>query len=385
MLSALCYLHACLPQIVHGNLSCDTCFISYNGLIKIGALAPDAIHRTLRSHRNESKANFHFIAPECRDDNSTSSSGNGSVGSGSSSSANDLSSTRNLSPAADVYSFGMCALQMAALEIAIDESTGQISNESIQKTIDNLDNSQQRDLIRQCLQPDPSLRPTARELIFHSVIYEVPSLRLFCASSILNSCASYNLSQEQVNEEHIRKMISSPTENGRVLADLRYNDEQQNSIMKQFKITDFKKSDLDKFLEDVKNGGCPLTAVICTLRQPLISKARTLSPEMMNEEGRRMTTPDNPYDEETRRIVHVNCTMQNMILDPQHVKYVMKIIVKLDDKINRQLTCELINEEFDPAAVSQELVYYGFINKVCFHYFFRDLGDFNYFLFDVGG
>lgn len=37
ILSALSFLHACSPPIIHGNLTSDTVFIQHNGLIKIGS------------------------------------------------------------------------------------------------------------------------------------------------------------------------------------------------------------------------------------------------------------------------------------------------------------------------------------------------------------
>lgn len=37
ILSALSFLHACSPPIIHGNLTSDTIFIQHNGLIKIGS------------------------------------------------------------------------------------------------------------------------------------------------------------------------------------------------------------------------------------------------------------------------------------------------------------------------------------------------------------
>jgi len=63
ILSALSYLHSCSPPIVHGNLTCDTIFIQHNGLIKIGSVAPDAIHQHVKTCR-EGMKNTHFIAPE---------------------------------------------------------------------------------------------------------------------------------------------------------------------------------------------------------------------------------------------------------------------------------------------------------------------------------
>jgi len=38
ILSALSFLHACSPPIIHGNLTSDTIFIQHNGLIKIGSV-----------------------------------------------------------------------------------------------------------------------------------------------------------------------------------------------------------------------------------------------------------------------------------------------------------------------------------------------------------
>lgn len=63
ILSALSYLHSCSPPIIHGNLTCDTIFIQHNGLVKIGSVAPDAIHHHVKTCRENMK-NMHFIAPE---------------------------------------------------------------------------------------------------------------------------------------------------------------------------------------------------------------------------------------------------------------------------------------------------------------------------------
>lgn len=57
------YLHGCVPPIVHGNLTCDTIFIQHNGLVKIGSVAPDAIHNHVKTCR-ENMRNMHLIAPE---------------------------------------------------------------------------------------------------------------------------------------------------------------------------------------------------------------------------------------------------------------------------------------------------------------------------------
>ncbi|UXI17065.1 carboxylase [Sarcoptes scabiei] len=330
-LSALCYLHSSQPPIVHGNINCDTIFISYNGLIKIGAIAPDAIHRHVKTVRTDAKTNLHFVAPE-----------------------QGVGQDSSVLPPVDIYSFGMCALEMAALEIPTDkESSNHVTEDIIQMTLNSLDNHLQRDFITQCLRKDPALRPTARDLLFHPIIFEVPTLRLFCAHSILNNPS---LQPEQLTEEAISRFLCFQNQNDRVLAEIKR--EQRVIVYKQ---SDFPSRELEKLLDEVKNGAYPLTAVMPTTRPPLVSRQRTISPEVIDDAHKVINTPDNPYDEETRRIVYINCSMQPLASDESCLD--VKIVIKLDDKINRTLTCEIYRDQFVPPNISQELVYFGFINK----------------------
>ena len=55
----------------------------------------------------------------------------------------------------------------------------------ITKTIDGLENPQQRDFIRQCLQSS-SQRPGVRQLLLHPVLFEVHSLKLLATHALLN-------------------------------------------------------------------------------------------------------------------------------------------------------------------------------------------------------
>ena len=96
-------------------------------------------------------------------------------------------------PAIDIYSFGMCALEMAALEIQGNGDSGTVvTDENINKTIESLDDAQQKDFIRKCLQTDPLKRPSARELLFHPVLFEVHSLKLLAAHALVNSASKYS-------------------------------------------------------------------------------------------------------------------------------------------------------------------------------------------------
>jgi len=178
ILSALRYLHSCSPPIIHGNLTCDTIFIQHNGLVKIGSVAPDAIHHHVKSCRDNIK-NMHFVAPEY---------------------GGALSS---LTSKADVYSFGMCALEMAALEIQGNGDSGTLVTEDhINRTIDSLeqDETPLHDFIRKCLHHDPERRPTARELLFHPVLFEVPSLKLLSAHALVQSAGCQNLCKIILNK-----------------------------------------------------------------------------------------------------------------------------------------------------------------------------------------
>ena len=62
-----------------------------------------------------------------------------------------------------------------------------VTEESIQKTIDGLEDEMQKDFIRKCLRKNPEDRPTARELLFHPVLFEVHSLKLLAAHILVNT------------------------------------------------------------------------------------------------------------------------------------------------------------------------------------------------------
>lgn len=97
-----------------------------------------------------------------------------------------------MTPAADIYSFGICALEMAALEIQGNGDSGNVvTEENIARTIDSLEDEQQKDFIRKCLLENPSSRPKARELLFHPLLFEVHSLKLLAAHCLVKNSGKY--------------------------------------------------------------------------------------------------------------------------------------------------------------------------------------------------
>ncbi|RLU21867.1 hypothetical protein DMN91_006244 [Ooceraea biroi] len=316
ILSALSYLHSCSPPIIHGNLTCDTIFIQHNGLIKIGSVAPDTIHHHIKTCRMYMK-NMHFVAPEY---------GN------------------SVTPAIDIYSFGMCALEMAALEIQGNGDTGTIvTEENIQKTIESLDDVQQKDFIRKCLQVDPLSRPSARELLFHPVLFEVHSLKVLAAHALVNSATNIS---ETISYEMLQRLYGPDT----VVAEIKY----QGVPPQQIRLSDIPMEKLEKFIEDVKFGIYPLTAFMAKLPPPV--RPRAISPEVT--ESVKSVTPE-PVDVESRRVVNMMCNVKPR---EDSNELLMTILLRMDDKMNRQLTCP-VSQMDTSMLLAQELVHFGFINE----------------------
>lgn len=163
---------------------------------------------------------------------------------------------------------------MAALEIQGNGDSGTlVTDEHIQRTIDSLEDDQQKDFIQKCLHEDPSRRATARDLLFHSILFDVHSLKLLAAHSVVKSARKFiyysnilsesvlvrwfqtdrnmyirslftaNLS-ETIIDERMQRLYKSNT----VLADI-----QRISGLIEFKLSDVPSAEkLEKLVEDVK-------------------------------------------------------------------------------------------------------------------------------------
>ena len=314
ILSALSYLHSCNPPITHGNLACDTIFIQHNGLIKIGSVAPDAMHH-VKTYRKDIK-NMHCIAPEYADP--------GAFG-----------------PPIDIYSFGICALEIAALGFQGNggESSVHVTEENIRRTLESLENKRQRDFMYQCIKKEPELRPNARELLFHPILFEVHSLKLLAAHTFVKSLS---ILPENLTDEAFIKRINPNT----VFAEINC----QEPV--QWKRSQVPNLELEKFLEDVRNGIYPLTAF--TMPDPP-TKPRPKTPEVDNQQ--KLEDQDST-DVESRMVTSSLCNIKK----DDSSKYHITLQLKMDDKMNRQLTADFTKDD-NAENLAQELVHYGFINK----------------------
>ncbi|XP_005105106.1 nuclear receptor-binding protein [Aplysia californica] len=317
ILSALSYLHSCDPPIIHGNLTTETIYIQHNGLIKIGSVAPDAIHHHVKTYSEDLK-NMHYSAPEYED-------------------------SEQMTTKVDIYSFGMCALEMATLGFQPNGDSPGAQKDVISQSLELVENPLQKDFLHSCLQRDPKIRLTARELLFHKVLFEVHSLKLVAAHKIVKCNA---LLAENLTETSHAAKTDDPN---RVIAEIH----RANGQVVQWKVSQTPVLELDKLLDDVKNGIYPLTAF--SMSYPPASRPRAISPEVA--ESVKSETPE-PYDVETRMIVSMTCQVLRL---EDHPHPQLTLLVRFDDQINRQLQCEITNDSGE--SLADDLVYHGFINE----------------------
>uniref|UniRef100_A0A8C1FZC3 Nuclear receptor binding protein 2b n=1 Tax=Cyprinus carpio TaxID=7962 RepID=A0A8C1FZC3_CYPCA len=290
LLPLISYLHSCDPPIIHGNLTCDTIFIQHNGLIKIGSVwhrlfvNEGGVRGKLHQNRDD-KRNLHFFSPEygsCEDDY-----------------------------AIDIFSFGICALEMAVLEIQANGDSV-VSKEAISNAGQSLEDPLMREFTQMCVRHNPRLRPTAHDLLFHRVLFEVHSLKLLAAHCLINNQCKYS---------HV-----SPLE-------------------------------LDKFLEDVKNGIYPLMNFASTRPHP-VPRALSMSQEQV--ETLKTPTPE-PQEAETRKVVQMHCNLES---NEETTKTHLTLFLKLDDKLHRQLSCDIMPSEFNHIDYFLQIIFLSSLHHI---------------------
>ncbi|XP_047313080.1 probable serine/threonine-protein kinase WNK4 isoform X2 [Impatiens glandulifera] len=144
ILSGLVYLHEHDPPVIHRDLKCDNIFVNgHLGQVKIGDLGLAAIlHNSRTAHSVIGTPEF--MAPELYDEN-----------------YNEL---------VDVYSFGMCLLELFTCEYPYSECTNpaqiykKVTSGKLPRAFYKIENVEVLQFIRKCLEP-ASKRKSAKELL----------------------------------------------------------------------------------------------------------------------------------------------------------------------------------------------------------------------------
>ncbi|XP_057648287.1 nuclear receptor-binding protein 2 isoform X1 [Chionomys nivalis] len=349
ILSALSFLHACSPPIIHGNLTSDTIFIQHNGLIKIGSVwyrifsnaLPDDLRSPIRAEREELR-NLHFFPPEY-----------GEVNDGT---------------AVDIFSFGMCALEMAVLEIQANGDT-RVTEEAIARARHSLSDPNMREgfaapLRREDVVIGPVGSRVFRDLSRARIFHPPPTFPLnhlgihpllpgpgpcppaLCPQPPLPPSALRDLMPENVVEEKTKAMDLHA-----VLAEM----PQPHGPPMQWRYSEVSFLELDKFLEDVRNGIYPLMNFAAA--RPL-GLPRVLAPPP--EEAQKVKTPTpEPFDSETRKVVQMQCNLER---SEDKARWHLTLLLVLEDRLHRQLTYDLLPTD-SAQDLAAELVHYGFLHE----------------------
>ncbi|XP_077211168.1 putative serine/threonine-protein kinase WNK11 isoform X2 [Tasmannia lanceolata] len=162
ILRGLEYLHTHDPCIIHRDLNCSNVFINGNtGQVKIGDLGLAAI--VGKSHSAHSMLGTpEFMAPELYEENYT--------------------------ELVDIYSFGMCVLEMVTLEIPYSECDSvvkiykKVTSGVRPQAMNKVKDPEVRDFIERCL-ARPRARPSATELLKEDPFFEGPGEDLYSCST----------------------------------------------------------------------------------------------------------------------------------------------------------------------------------------------------------
>lgn len=115
--------------------------------------------------------------------------------------------------------------------------------------------------------------------------------------------------------------------------------------------------ELEKFVEDVKNGVYPILNWEEGTSARESARPRAVSPDQCDK-SEKSETPE-PYEVEQRSIVDIECKIEKTADDgPIN----LTLTLKLEDKMNRQLVTELSDGD-TAMAMTEELVKYGLINE----------------------
>lgn len=278
LVNVFIFLHSFQPPLIHGHLRRDNVYIQSNGAVKLSMTPPYLI----RDFINRMNTNFE-------------------------------SSTK-----IDISLFGKLAMDLLFLNSKL------CIEKDFEKHLAEIKNEHQRDFFKTCvLQPETV---SMRDLLFHPILFEVPSLKILAAHVVINHFDNYDKIFD--DDHNLSKVIATIC---------------SEPVRRRHLRTD----NLDQLLDEVKNGVHPLIVISGNIPKP--SDQYPFRPENKLPER---------YPREPRRIIdhslEVNALTNGL--------YEIILILKFDNNSFRKLKSQITT--FDtPEIITNELVTLNLIHK----------------------
>lgn len=323
ILSALNYLHK--NDIVHGNLSLATIFIQHNGLVKIGSVSPDAIHDHVKTTIGaQDTERLHYAAPE-------------------------FAVAGIVQTSADIYAFGICALEMLNLDLLANGDSRRVNQDSITRAMQGL-NEFRKEFISSCLEKDPLQRVTASALMKSKVLQEVFTLTVLSAVAL-----NQRISQEEVEELVSQRHHSSRNNPELILAE---TFSAKNRELIPYRSSQAPNLDVDKLFEeimlDLPNFNESRPSAVHSPQKKDDSHLRAVAPSSQSSSERNSSL----FEKEIRKILCVHCDIKTM----DGEKHELQLRLTFEDKMDRELTSEL-KEDDEAKTLAWDLVFNGLASE----------------------
>ncbi|XP_006775240.1 PREDICTED: nuclear receptor-binding protein 2 [Myotis davidii] len=184
------------------------------------------------------------------------------------------------------------------MAVLVTQANGdtRVTEEAIARARHSLSDPNMREFILSCLARDPAHRPSAHNLLFHRVLFEVHSLKLLAAHCFIQHqcrCPGPRFS--------IWLALLRPAPQAR-----RAGQPPSCAFHARARYSEVSCMELDKFLEDVRNGIYPLMNFAAA--RPL-GLPRVLAPPPEEAQKAKTPTPE-PFDSETRKVIQMQCNLE---------------------------------------------------------------------------
>ncbi|GAX85629.1 hypothetical protein CEUSTIGMA_g13044.t1 [Chlamydomonas eustigma] len=202
ILQGLVYLHGHNPPIIHRDLKCDNIFVNgASGVIKLGDLGLATLWRGLTTPQSV-LGTPEFMAPELYEE--------------------------KYNEKVDVYSFGMCMLELTTMEYPYAECKNaaqiyrKVTTGVLPGGLAKVENQALKEFIELCISHDPAQRPEARQLLKHSFFETIRSGKMSCPGVDKAICERNNeesassSSDGGVSGDETEVGTRNPPSNGRV-------------------------------------------------------------------------------------------------------------------------------------------------------------------------